>query len=78
MPVKKHRKNFKVYHHCFTGEAAVLWLHGELQKHPQFGPKVTKTQTFNLLMKFMLAGIFKPVKSKSCDSKDFKEGQIYQ
>ncbi|KTF78610.1 hypothetical protein cypCar_00022021, partial [Cyprinus carpio] len=64
MPLKKHRQHFRVYMNCFTASAAVDWLHELLNNNSNFGPKVTRHQTIQLLKKFLKNHVIEDVKGR--------------
>ncbi|XP_075711017.1 DEP domain-containing protein 1B isoform X2 [Rhinoderma darwinii] len=64
MTQKKHRVHFKTYEQCFTATEAVDWLHELLQCNQNFGPEVTRSQTIQLLKKFLKNHVIEDVKGR--------------
>ncbi|KAG9488214.1 hypothetical protein GDO78_007815 [Eleutherodactylus coqui] len=64
MTQKKHRVHFKTYERCFTATEAVDWLHELLQCNQNFGPEVTRSQTIQLLKKFLKNHVIEDVKGR--------------
>ncbi|XP_056408429.1 DEP domain-containing protein 1B [Hyla sarda] len=64
MTQKKHRVHFKTYDRCFTASEAVDWLHELLQCNQNFGPEVTRSQTIQLLKKFLKNHVIEDVKGR--------------
>ncbi|XP_054716317.1 DEP domain-containing protein 1A-like isoform X2 [Uloborus diversus] len=75
MPLKKHRRLMNCYDNCFMASDGVTWLHCYLLNNPNFGPEVTRSQTINLLQKFLKCHVIENITKKSkkrefCDSSD--------
>ncbi|XP_053157294.1 DEP domain-containing protein 1B [Hemicordylus capensis] len=64
MPLRKHRCHFKSYEHCFTASEAVDWLHSLLRHNQNFSPEVTRTQTVQLLKKFLKNHVIEDIKGR--------------
>ncbi|KAH0627959.1 hypothetical protein JD844_008572 [Phrynosoma platyrhinos] len=64
MPLRKHRCHFKSYERCFTASEAVDWLHRLLRHNQNFGPEVTRTQTVQLLKKFLKNHVIEDIKGR--------------
>nr|XP_018667694.1 DEP domain-containing protein 1A isoform X3 [Ciona intestinalis] len=72
MPVRKHRYMLKSFPNSFSASEAVDWLHSLLRVNKNFGPSVTRTQTIQLLKKFLKNHIIEDVHGK-WGSEDFSD-----
>nr|XP_005990775.2 PREDICTED: DEP domain-containing protein 1B [Latimeria chalumnae] len=78
MPLRKHRIHFRSHENCFTGSEAVDWLHELLQGNHNFGPDVTRTQTLQLLKKFLKNHVIEDIKGR-WGKEDFEDnGHLYR
>ncbi|XP_008101075.2 DEP domain-containing protein 1B isoform X1 [Anolis carolinensis] len=78
MPLRRHRCHFKIYERCFTASEAVDWLHRLLRHNQNFGPEVTRTQTVQLLKKFLKNHVIEDIKGR-WGKEDFEDnGQLYR
>ncbi|XP_028604491.1 DEP domain-containing protein 1B isoform X1 [Podarcis muralis] len=78
MPLRKHRCRFKSYERCFTASEAVDWLHRLLQHNQNFSPEVTRTQTVQLLKKFLRNHVIEDIKGR-WGKEDFEDnGHLYR
>ena len=64
MVLQRHWRNLRYHERCFTGAAAVSWLHRYLAGHALFSPDVSRPQTVRLLAKFVQAGIIQEVRAR--------------
>uniref|UniRef100_H2Z3K1 DEP domain-containing protein n=1 Tax=Ciona savignyi TaxID=51511 RepID=H2Z3K1_CIOSA len=72
MPVRKHRYLLKSHPNSFTAAEAVDWLHSLLVINKNFGPTVTRSQTIQLLRKFLKNHVIEDVCGK-WGSEDFHD-----
>ncbi|XP_066472521.1 DEP domain-containing protein 1B [Tiliqua scincoides] len=78
MPLRKHRCHFKSYERCFTASEAVDWLHRLLRHNQNFSPEVTRTQTVQLLRKFLKNHVIEDIKGRWAKL-DFEDnGHLYR
>ncbi|KAK6494720.1 DEP domain-containing protein 1B-like [Huso huso] len=78
MPLRKHRVHFRTYESCFTASEAVDWLHELLKSNQNFGPEVTRTQTVQLLKKYLKNHVIEDIKGR-WGKEDFEDnGQLYR
>ncbi|XP_042905382.1 DEP domain-containing protein 1A isoform X1 [Parasteatoda tepidariorum] len=78
MPLKRHRRRMQSYVDCFTASEAVTWLHCFLLNNPNFGPNVTRTQTINLLQKFLKCHVIESAIMKSKKKEFLDDSHIYK
>nr|XP_006626875.1 PREDICTED: DEP domain-containing protein 1B isoform X1 [Lepisosteus oculatus] len=78
MPLRRHRMHFRSYDSCFTASEAADWLHELLRSNNNFGPEVTRTQTIQLLKKFLKNHVIQDIKGR-WGTEDFEDnGQLYR
>ncbi|XP_058846209.1 DEP domain-containing protein 1B-like isoform X1 [Acipenser ruthenus] len=78
MPLRKHRVHFRTYESCFTASEAVDWLHKLLKSNQNFGPEVTRTQTVQLLKKYLKNHVIEDIKGR-WGKEDFEDnGQLHR
>ncbi|MGH0186245.1 UNVERIFIED_CONTAM: hypothetical protein FKN15_021001 [Acipenser sinensis] len=78
MPLRKHRVHFRTYESCFAASEAVDWLHKLLKSNQNFGPEVTRTQTVQLLKKYLKNHVIEDIKGR-WGKEDFEDnGQLYR
>ncbi|XP_077500589.1 DEP domain-containing protein 1A-like [Amblyomma americanum] len=63
MPRGKHRRHMRTFDNCFVASEAISWLHEHLKGDPDFGPGVTRSQTLQLLQKFLENRVIEAVRS---------------
>uniref|UniRef100_A0A4W3K546 DEP domain-containing protein 1B n=1 Tax=Callorhinchus milii TaxID=7868 RepID=A0A4W3K546_CALMI len=64
MPLKKHRLHFRTYGHCFSASEGVDCLHKLLRCNHNFGSEVTRSQTVQLLKKFLKNHVIEDIKGR--------------
>ncbi|XP_043216683.1 uncharacterized protein LOC122378981 isoform X1 [Amphibalanus amphitrite] len=80
MVLQRHWRNLRYHERCFTGAAAVSWLHRYLAGHALFSANVSREQTVRLLAKFVQAGIIQEVRGRRGTAPpEFKDdGRLYR
>lgn len=78
MPVKRHRRQLRVYDDCFTGREAVDFLMGELPKFIQDGKTITRSNCSKLLSIYLSMGLFCAVRGKLDTNEPFRENELYR
>lgn len=78
MPVKRHRRQLRIYDDCFTGREAVDFMMNELPKFIHDGREITRSNCSKLLGMYLSMGLFCTVRGKWDDSEVFKESELYR
>ncbi|XP_043919746.1 DEP domain-containing protein 1B [Protopterus annectens] len=72
MPIRKHRIHFRSYDSCFCAFEAVDWMHELLKGNINFGPEVNRSQTVQLLKKFLKNHVIEDIKG-GWGTEDFED-----
>ncbi|CAG9530020.1 unnamed protein product [Cercopithifilaria johnstoni] len=78
MPIKRHRRQLRVFDDCFTGREAVDFMMNELPKFIHDGREITRSNCSKLLDMYMNMGLFCNVRGKYDDNEAFKENELYR
>ncbi|VBB30258.1 unnamed protein product [Acanthocheilonema viteae] len=78
MPVKRHRRQLRVFDGCFAGREAVDFMMNELPKFIHDGREITRSNCSKLLGTYMNMGLFCTVRGKYDDNEAFKESELYR
>ncbi|MBN3316569.1 DEP1B protein, partial [Atractosteus spatula] len=78
MPLRRHRMHFRSYDSCFTASEAADWLHELLRSNNNFGPEVTRTQTIQLLKKFLKNHVIQDIKGRWGTEHFEDNGHLYR
>uniref|UniRef100_A0A0R3RS43 DEP domain-containing protein n=1 Tax=Elaeophora elaphi TaxID=1147741 RepID=A0A0R3RS43_9BILA len=78
MPLKRHRRQLRVFDDCFAGREAVDFMMNELPKFINDGREITRFNCSKLLDIYMNMGLFCTVRGKYDDNEAFKESELYR
>ncbi|VDK83302.1 unnamed protein product [Litomosoides sigmodontis] len=78
MPVKRHRRQLRIFDDCFTGREAVDFMMNELPKFIHDGREITRSNCSRLLGMYLNMGLFCTVRGKCDDVEVFKESELYR
>ncbi|EFO27879.2 hypothetical protein LOAG_00601 [Loa loa] len=78
MPVKRHRRQLRIFDGCFAGREAVDFMMNELPKFIHDGREITRSSCSKLLAIYMSMGLFCSVRGKCDDNEVFKESELYR
>lgn len=78
MPLKRHRRRMRNYDNCFTGSDCASWLNCYLKNNPNFGPDVTRSQTVQLLQKFLKCHVIECATSKTGKTEFLDSSHLYR